>query len=73
MSDRNSGNFFTGLLIGAVFVLFIGFLFAPRTGEETRQIIKEKVVVARDKADEVVQKIKKASSDIRAKTQSETE
>ncbi len=73
MSDRNSGNFFTGLLIGAVFGLAIGFLFAPRTGEETRQIIKEKVVVARDKADEVVQKIKKASSDIRAKTQSETE
>ncbi len=44
-------KFFTGLIIGAVVGLAIGILSAPRPGEETRQMIKEKL-------DEVGKKIK---------------
>lgn len=69
MSDKGTGNFFTGLMIGAVVGLAIGFLFAPRSGEESRQLLKEKVGKAKEKAAEVAENIKKASSDIKDKFQ----
>jgi gas vesicle protein len=71
MSNRDAGNFFTGMVIGAVIGLAVGFLFAPQSGEETRQLIKEKAVMAREKAAEIKDKVKKASADIKDKLQSQ--
>lgn len=53
--DRDGfANFFLGLGVG----LGIGLLFAPRSGEETRQLLK-------DKADEGTDFLKKQTVDLR--------
>ena len=42
MNDRDSSSFITGLILGTVVGLAIGFLYAPQTGKETRELLKEK-------------------------------
>lgn len=43
MSDRNSGpGFGIGLILGIAVGAAIGFLFAPRSGKETRGMVKDK-------------------------------
>ncbi|NJL62266.1 MAG: YtxH domain-containing protein [Methylacidiphilales bacterium] len=41
MSNNNSGRFFGGLMLGATIGALTGLLVAPRTGRETRQILKK--------------------------------
>jgi gas vesicle protein len=43
MSDKNSGpGFGIGLILGIAVGAAIGFLFAPRSGKETRELVKGK-------------------------------
>jgi gas vesicle protein len=43
MSNSDSGaRFGIGLILGLAVGVAIGFLFAPRTGKETRELIKDK-------------------------------
>jgi gas vesicle protein len=43
MSDKNSGpGFGMGFILGIVIGAAVGFLFAPRSGKETREIVKDK-------------------------------
>ena len=43
MSDKNSGpGFGIGLILGIALGAAIGFLFAPRSGKETRGMVKDK-------------------------------
>jgi gas vesicle protein len=51
-----------GLMAGAVLGLAAGMLYAPKSGAETRTIIKEKAMEAREKADELVEKVKERVS-----------
>ncbi len=41
MSNNRSGTFLGGMIIGAAFGAVAGLLVAPRTGRETRQLIKK--------------------------------
>lgn len=41
MSNNRSGGFLGGLLLGAAMGAIAGILAAPRTGRETRQILKK--------------------------------
>ncbi|BAZ42254.1 hypothetical protein NIES4101_82220 [Calothrix sp. NIES-4101] len=41
MSNNNSGRFIGGLMLGATIGALTGLLVAPRTGRETRQILKK--------------------------------
>lgn len=41
MSDRNDGAFVGGLLVGGAIGAIAGLLFAPRTGKDTRKIVKK--------------------------------
>lgn len=56
MSDNNDfGAFFAGLVIGGLVGAAAALLSAPKSGEETRTIIKEKSIELRDRAVEVSQ------------------
>jgi gas vesicle protein len=48
-----------GLLVGAIAGTLLGVLFAPRSGKETRKLIKKKVQNLKDQAVEVKDKIVK--------------
>jgi gas vesicle protein len=41
MSNNRSGVFFGGVMLGATIGALTGLLMAPRTGRETRQILKK--------------------------------
>ncbi|KAM3091067.1 YtxH domain-containing protein [Phormidesmis sp. 146-35] len=41
MSNNRSGAFLGGMIIGAAFGTIAGLLIAPRTGRETRQLLKK--------------------------------
>ncbi|MEA5507381.1 YtxH domain-containing protein [Halotia wernerae UHCC 0503] len=41
MSNNNSGVFFGGLMLGATIGTLTGLLVAPRTGRETRKLLKK--------------------------------
>ncbi len=51
-----------GLAIGAVAGLAIGVLFAPQSGSETREMIKEKAGDARNRAGEFVETVRNRTS-----------
>jgi gas vesicle protein len=63
MSNKDAGNFFTGMIIGTVIGLAIGFLFAPQSGAETREMLKDKAREARDKAADITDKVKRTVKD----------
>jgi gas vesicle protein len=71
-SDRGSG-FAIGLIVGAALGLAIGFLFAPRPGEETRQILKEKMGVARERAAEAAKKVRETAGEAVKRTRAKME
>jgi gas vesicle protein len=54
-----------GLLAGAVFGVAVGMLYAPKSGAETREILKEKAMEAREKAGELVEKVKERAQAMR--------
>jgi gas vesicle protein len=41
MSNNRSGLFFGGLMLGSAIGTLTGLLLAPRTGRETRQLLKK--------------------------------
>lgn len=53
-------GFAMGLLIGAV----IGILYAPRSGKDTREIIKEKTEVTKEKAEQIIEEAKQKAETI---------
>jgi gas vesicle protein len=57
MADNDNASGFGALLMGLGVGLALGFLFAPQSGEETREIIaeraKEGMAVARDAMEEL--------------------
>ena len=68
MDDNKSGigNFLGGIALGAVLGVVIGILFAPKSGEETREILK-------NKTGEFVQKVKRVPTDIKESLKAKTE
>ncbi|ERT05212.1 ytxH-like family protein [Lyngbya aestuarii BL J] len=41
MSNNRSGSFFGGLILGSAVGTVVGLLVAPRSGKETRQVLKK--------------------------------
>jgi gas vesicle protein len=74
MADSNGGRGFAiGLVVGAVLGLAIGFLFAPQSGAETRQLLKEKARVAREHTAEVAKKVRGTATEAVRRAQAKIE
>jgi gas vesicle protein len=64
MSEKEGGSsFLIGFIIGAVAGVAIGFLYAPKSGKETRALLKEKVGEVREKASEMTGKAKEIAAE----------
>lgn len=49
--NRDSGSgFFTGLIMGALIGVVVGFLYAPQEGGETRRMVREKADIVKERA-----------------------
>jgi len=56
MSDKDTmASFGLGLLIGAAIGTAIGMLYAPQSGKETRELIREKAIETREKAEDIIE------------------
>jgi len=66
--DRGSG-FAIGLIVGAVLGLAVGFLFAPQSGKETRQLLREKAETARERAADITRKVRETAGETVKKAQ----
>ena len=56
MAERDEfGAFLIGFIIGGLTGAAISLLMAPQTGEETREILKDRAIELRDKAQETAQ------------------
>jgi gas vesicle protein len=53
MSNNRSGAFLGGLLLGAAVGTLTGILMAPRTGRETRQLLKKSADALPDLAEDL--------------------
>ena len=70
MSDRDTGGgFAAGFIIGAVVGVAIGFLYAPKAGKETRELLREKAGEVKEKAGEVTEKAKEAAASARRRVE----
>ena len=73
MNRDHAIGFGVGLLTGAVIGGVIALLYAPKTGKETRQLIKDKatevVGVVKDKASGVIDTVKGVASEASRKGQ----
>jgi len=48
-------SFLIGLGIGAVIGMAVGLLYAPQSGKETREMLHDKAVRAKEKAKDIVE------------------
>lgn len=74
MSDSdNFGAFLVGFLVGGITGAAVSLLYAPKSGEETRTVIKEKAIELKDKtavtAEEAYRKAELAANEAAAKAQ----
>jgi gas vesicle protein len=80
MNKDSAKGFGIGLLVGAVIGGVIALLYAPKTGKETRQLIKDKVTevtevvdAVKGKTTEVVDAVKESASEVSRKGQAAVE
>ena len=65
MSDKdNASGFVIGLLVGAVVGMAVGFLYAPKPGKETRALVREKALSAKDRAEDIIEEAKERAKKI---------
>ena len=69
MSDKDAGSFTIGFIIGAAIGAAIGFLYAPKPGIETRELLRRKAEEVREKATEVTEKAKEAAAEARKRVE----
>jgi gas vesicle protein len=64
MAERDgSPGVGTGFVVGAIIGLAIGFLYAPKPGEETRELARESVDKVREKAMASLRKLERTASE----------
>jgi gas vesicle protein len=61
--QKNFGAFLMGFVIGSLSGAIASLLLAPQTGEETRQIIKDRAIELKDKSQETFEETKKKAEE----------
>jgi gas vesicle protein len=61
--QKNFGAFLMGFVIGSLAGAITSLLLAPQTGEETRQIIKDRAIELKDKSQETFEETKKKAEE----------
>lgn len=56
--NNGAGTIIGAVAIGAAIGLAVGFLYAPKPGKETRKILKDKALIAKAKASDIIKKSK---------------
>ena len=70
MTSKDTGaGFGVGLIVGIAVGLAVGFLYAPRPGMETRELLKEKAEKMKEEASGVVAKVKETAIEAKQKAQ----
>jgi gas vesicle protein len=65
MSDKdNASGIVIGLFVGAVVGMAVGFLYAPKSGKETRALVREKALKAKDTAEDIIEEAKERAKRI---------
>jgi len=60
----SAGKFLAGFLVGGAIGAVAGILLAPKSGEETRQMLADGAKDMLDKADETVKQIQSKADDV---------
>ncbi len=60
----SAGKFLAGFLVGGAIGAVAGILLAPKSGEETRQMISDSTKDALKRADETVKQIQNKADDV---------
>ncbi len=58
MNKDSGSGFFTGLIMGALIGVVVGFLYAPQSGTETRRLVKEKAEIVKERASKAAGRVK---------------
>jgi gas vesicle protein len=58
MTKDSGSGFVTGLIMGALIGVVVGFLYAPQSGTETRRLVKEKTEIVKEKAARAARRVK---------------
>jgi gas vesicle protein len=61
MNKESTNAFLSGLILGAVIGGAVALLYAPQSGPETRQLVKEKALEVKEKAAKAASKIKESA------------
>jgi gas vesicle protein len=70
MSDNNEfGAFFSGFLIGGLVGAAVALLLAPQSGEETREIIRDRSIELRDQAEVMAKDAMTTAEDLQKRGQ----
>ena len=63
--DRDSmSGFGIGFLVGAVIGGTLALLYAPRSGSETRQIIRERAEDVKERAQDIIEKAREKTGEV---------
>jgi gas vesicle protein len=65
---KTTGAFLAGTLVGSLIGAAAALLYAPRSGEETRTVIREKGIELKDKAVERGEEIRHKAEEVAAQT-----
>jgi len=58
MTKDSGSGFVTGLIMGALIGVVVGFLYTPQSGTETRRLVKEKTEIIKEKAARAARRVK---------------
>ncbi len=72
-NTKTAGSFLAGTLVGGLIGAAVALLYAPRSGEETRTVIREKSVELKDKAVERGEEIVHRAEEVASQTKERLE